>query len=199
MSIPSFTTGDDGFPKPKRRYCGCRTLFLAIILPHRILGLCIERHGVSTLVQSVSRWFECLVDNGNANSSNSSFKVTIVDVAQFCDLLKLAFTAGNCRPYVCFISLVLLVTEGNQKQHACEACLMLWWWSCAVQTVNWQCFYLLIIFHLFQEEDWSFRTPEQNDTQIKLKSRNIILYTYGSLAATTCYYWIDLVMSLVDT
>ena len=60
---------------------------------------------------------ECSVVNGNENSSTPSFKVTLVDVAQFCDLLKLSFTAANCRPYV-LVFACLLNTEGYQKQHA---------------------------------------------------------------------------------
>ena len=108
MSI-HLTTGNDGFPKPKCQYCGCRTLFLAIIFPHRILGLCIERNGVYGSSSISFAMIRVPVDNGNVNSSNSSFKVTIVVVAQFCDLLKLALTAVDCHPYVCFISLVFII------------------------------------------------------------------------------------------
>ena len=94
--------GTMGFPNQSANIAGDRTLFVAIIFPHGILGLCIERHGVYDSSSISFAMIRVPVDNGNANSSNSSFKVTIVDVAQFCDLLKLAFTAVNCRPYVCF-------------------------------------------------------------------------------------------------
>ena len=62
------------------------------------------------------------VDNGNANSSNPSFKVTTVNMAQFRPLLKREPTICNCHPYVCFRDkpcfCLFIQYWGYQKQHA---------------------------------------------------------------------------------
>ena len=99
MSI-HLATGNDGFPKPKCRYCGC-SLVSAIGVPPE----CRVLHRTSLSVLLMFNQFAMIrvpVVSGNEDSSNSSFKVTIVAMAQFQSLLKLTPTIVNCRPYVCF-------------------------------------------------------------------------------------------------
>ena len=116
-----------GFPTAKVPILRVSHAVCGEILSYGIEGFALNVIECTALLFNQFAMVRVPVDNGNANSSNPSFKVTIVIMAQFRPLLKLLPTIANCHPYVCFRDkpcfACLLNTEGIRSNMLCEACI----------------------------------------------------------------------------